>query len=493
MRGLLLALVLLAVPLTGCFDDEPAYTLEGPDPPNTGLLLTYEIDQGDGTEIHQLMAYSRLTGPGYDLLTYNATRLLDSPFTELSAQGSPREAEWGGFVTFPLVDGESYQPSGVAGVRDATVTVEAMGNATAPFDDRRAFRLTATGPDGATLATVELLETPTIPARIEIQVDGEQETWRLIDLEENRGWNQPPLWKLGRWWTYDAVTRVETGVLAAENMTLVFNERAPGSQGIQHAFLNAVEFDHRQAALPFHQIRTSDLASQAGLLNPIISKMWDWPLEHQAAWSGTTLIGSEDKRYTAAPTLVRGYTLPDGVRTVAFEIDARLVEDGRTLGTWTYAPLVGFLTEITFRQEPDQAPRLDWELKGWGTGYHGPMEIPRTDTLLGRTSYQGPTNVTENLTVGDKVEIVEIRGFVGRSQGASPNSSLVLQDPNGTVRYALDAGDFGSDTGFSFAEVVQASPGTWTLGLDLEEGTTLLVTSVRGIWPEVVQQDFRSS
>lgn len=491
MRRLLLAVVLLTVPLTGCFDGQPGYTLDSPDAPGSGLLLTYEIDQGDGTEIQQLMTYQRPDGPGYDLLVYNGTRTVESPFTELHAKSSPRAPAWAGFLQFPLADGESYQADAVAAVEDATVSVEALDNATAPFDGRRAFLLTATGPEGETLATVEYLERPTIPARIDIQVEDHEETWRLVAMDQHPGWNEPPAWKLGRWWTYDATTRVETGALTAEDMTMVFSERAPGSSGVRQAFLNTVELEDREAALPFHQIRTSDLASQSGILTQLVSKMWDWPLKDGLSWGGTTFMDGEDKQYSAAATLERDHTLPDGTVTLAFEIEMQLAEDGRTIGAWTYAPLVGFFTELNLQQVEDDAPQLDWQLEGWGTGYHGPMELPRTRTLLASQTHTGPANLTLNATVEDPIEVVEIRGFAGRSEGASPDNRVRLVDPNGTVRYRIDEDDFSLRTGFSFVERVPASTGQWSVEMDLQDGTSIALQHVRGIWPETVEKDFR--
>ncbi len=492
MRDLLLAVLLLTVPLAGCLDGEEAYTLEAPTQPASGLLLTYEIDRGDGPETQQLMVYDRPTGPGYDLVVYNGTRTIDSPFSELAASGAPRALEWKGFVSFPLIDGESYEAEAVAAVREATVGVEALDNATEPFEGQRSFRLTATGPDGQGLATVEYLEQPTIPSKIEITAGEDTETWRLVEMTEHPGWNQPPKWTLGRWWTYDAITRVEGGALAADNMTMVFTERAPGQQGIQHAFLNTVELEDREAALPFHQLRSSDLASQSGLLNPLISKMWSWPLGESTTWAGTTLVGTDDRRFSTTVELVRGYTLPDDTRTVALRVEAELLETGRIVGSWTYAPLVAFLTELELRQVPDEPPQLDWELQAWGETYHGPMELPRSRSLAPRETYKGPANVTLNLTVEDPIEIVEVRGFVGRTQDGSPDNRLTLRDPNGTVHYELDEDAFSRDTGFSFAEARPAQVGNWTLSMELKEGTSVLLTGVRGIWAEVVQKDYRS-
>ncbi|MDX1611522.1 MAG: hypothetical protein R3185_04070 [Candidatus Thermoplasmatota archaeon] len=491
-RALLLACFLLSVPLTGCLDGgAPAQELSAPNAMQTGLVLTYELDQGDGANEQSFFVLSR-GGSGYDLLPWNVTEPgLESPFLAVSEQLTPRSQRWAGLIQFPLVDGATYETraSGepvYAGTEEVTVEVSWQANMTSPQGPAEGWQLVAENEAGEEVARIHLLSNPTVPSLIEVQTaDGTAETWHLLKAEQRVDWNGVPRWELGDWWSYDAYWLGQS-----YQPKMVFTGNQTGESGNIHYRLDPVRWENRELARLFHVIRQQDLASQSGSMTNMLSQMWSWPLRDGATWTGSTFSQGADVPFQARVSFQPDLPLPDGTPTVGFTIQARTQEDPEPFATWTYAPRVESFTNLTLHDPNTGETTLAWRLVDFGEQFHGIIEAPQRVTVYANQSLRGPASVEATMEIPPPAQRVEFSGFAARGEEGSPNSTMVLRDANGTEVARIGPGTFAADRGFPFREFVRASPGNWTFEADIQEGTSIFL-QIFAHWGLDREVDFR--
>lgn len=477
MRRSLTTLVLLAALAAGCVGlGDTSLTVQEPDLPE-GLLVTYETTQDEEDATSTFLVQDE--ADGYQLLPYNATPGFESPFLALDASLEPHGQAWEDILRFPLTSGDEYEAT-LAG-QPATVTIE-----TTTFrldgDEHDALKATATGENDA-LATLTLLPEPTVLAHIDItREDGVHETWRLTNATHHPTWNEAATWEKGDWWRYNATTRGET-----VDTTLIYNQDKRSPTSSPQRILNPQHAEARIAATPFNVLRSYDLAPQAGMVNDVLSTFWDWPLEEGKLYSGS---GSITGPYMVQVSLEE-IILPNGQASTAFVLNATDHDDPDTdpFASWTYAPHTGFLTEFWVQSPDEDAPRFDWELTDWGTGFHGDIEVPHLETVHAIDQTSGPVDRTDTFTVNDQGDRLRVSGWFVHSE-TPPRLNVTLEDPSGETRWGTDEGAF-EDQFFQVEEVVRpVTPGEWTLTLDAGEGINFFL-DVEEVWIETRQVDYR--
>lgn len=482
MRGLLLAVAILTAPMAGCagLTGEPL-SIQQADLP-LGLLLTYRIENEGSTSTETFVVVPQRDG-GYTLNAYNLSRPgFGSPYLELSSQLNPTRFNWSQPLQWPLEPGKRYEAT--VGGAEATVKLEAVEGVEGPTGAEKAIRAVATA-DGETVAELTVLQDPPILKEIKLDTpDGTEEHWTLEEARYDQRFNRPPAWSIGQWWSYNATTKTEHA-----ETTLIYNANATNNKGVPQRVLNAQRVESRLAALPFHTLRARDLAPQSGFLTSLLGSFWSWPLVDGKQWTGSTSLARGG--YTATVQMEDRVPLPDGTVTTAYTIEAVPTRQpgAEPIGTYQYAPRVGFLTSIQVNDPGSQDEIIDWELTDWGDGFHGEIEIPHRVQLWGRNRTTGPAEIEESFPVPERMDRLQLRGMAVRRAGSNPNASFALVDPSGEQRFLRDAGDW-QDRRINLRHVTDAVNGTWTFRADLPEGVTFFVI-VRGIWVETKTVDYR--
>lgn len=482
MRGVLLALALLTVPLAGCFGLLGSdVVIERPELA-PGTLLTYHVETG---EVEGNQTFVVLPGPegGYELHAYNLSESFNSPYRHLDTNLNPRVFNWSGILNWPLEDGKSNQAT--VGGAEATVELSGVDGVEGPSGLTDAIKAVATA-DGKQVAEIVVLKDPTVIQRIDVDTpDGTDETWVLQDVTVGERFNQPARWEIGDWWIYNATTQGET-----TQTHLVYNSNDTTQKGSLMYVLNPTRAEDRFPSLPFLRFRASDLAPQSGFLTGLVSSFWDWPLQDGKTWSGsTTLSGIES--YQAQASLTPNVRLPDGSLTIGYTIELRPLKDpgAEPIGSYQYVPRVEMLT-YAWIEDPESGERvIDWELEDWGDGFHGEMEIPRVAELSGRSRTAGPAEIDDPVNVTDRIERVQLKLTAVKRSDASPNVTFELVRPDGTTALRANETAF-RDRLLQFNNAVDATTGTWRFQADVPEGVSFF-GEVNGVWTETRQVDYR--
>ncbi len=487
------ALLVLSLLLAGCTTPEPSEPsetiLEAVHLPD-GLVLTYEID-ADGRTSSETFLVDARGGQGYDLRPWVLDREdFASPFLRLGPELVPRPFNWSGLFAFPMEAGDTYEAKRVGSL---SATVEVSQPSQAPrLPSAGALALNATDSNGTVVLTAVLLDRPEaapgargVIAELDINTaDGTDERWVLEEITRQADWNAAPTWRLGDHWSYEARTSTQ-----ASDPQLVYSGNRTGAGGSTIALLEPTELEDRLAATLLREIRVQDMAPQSGFLTNLLSKLWEWPLEPGASWQGLTTKGNRQVTYDARVQLVEDHALPDGTTTVAFHVEADPRGEPGELASWTYVPRVQMLTEINVTDLSTGETVVDWHLRDWGHEYHGTIERLANEGLLQVPVTPGPTKLEEPFNVTDQHERLLVDGSLVRPHDAPRNATIQLRGPDGTIGY--DRGTFDEDQRFmDLGGSTPATPGTWTLSAELMDGHSVTLT-VRGIWTEVDEVDFR--
>lgn len=477
-----MALLALTAPIAGCIEGDEATTIQTPSPVPHALVLTYEVTD-NGTTTTERFISLRSAGNRTDIAPYELSRPdLRSPFLRLDGDLNPGAFNWSSVVTYPLEEGRSW--SGTVGGADATITARSLGTIDGGWGTSKAVELTAEDQEGTTVGTFIVLDEPRLFAEIDVDTpDGTEERWTLSGVEEKRGWNAPPRWEQGHWWSYDAMTRGIEG-----NATLIYTRNGTAQAGSPTYLLSPQQIEHGTLALPFQQLRMRDLASQSGLMVNMLSKVWEWPLQPGKTWTGLTSERGSSVTYQAHVDFVPRLPLPDGNVTAGFAIDA-FTENGTQVASWTYAPVVEFFTRMKIDSAQSNRTRLNWTLTDWGTGFHGEFDEPHRTLLFNQTFVTGPTSIEGNFTASEKVSQLQLQGIVTEGSDVEPNVTVELRAPDGSVEYARNSSHFRGGQ-IDLNAVLDVQAGNWTVTLEAEEGAGFFLR-IQGLWVETKQVDFR--
>lgn len=481
MRAVLLAALVVTPAFLGCLGEEDPARHELPPGLPLGLVLTYEIE-APGEPVREESFVVHPVPGGYDLKPHRVSEPTESPFLRIGQQLTPRNANYTGLVQFPLDAGMRYDAE--VGGEPVEVVVSALEVSTYPFGETAGLALVATNEAGEVLVTLHFLDEPPVFGLIELDApDGTRHRWTLVDWSFDPLYSEPPLWDIGDHWTYEATW---SGLTITPTMVYNANDTATGGSPVY--VLNPTKVADRQLARVFHVVRMADLASQSGPLNGMLSKQWDWPLRDGKTWGGSTTTEEGDVPYTAAVSL-ETVTLPDGSLTTAYVMRA-VTREGDHVATWDYAPRVRYFTNLTIEDPTTGKEVLAWRLTDFGTGFKGSIELPRRIALLELPVEEGPASFNRSFDVPEEPTAVELAGFGGWATGVSPANEVRLIDPSGKVVLALDQGDFEGDARrVQLNEFVVATPGNWTLSVELVEGASLFL-NVLGHWTDVVEVDY---
>ncbi|PSG96774.1 hypothetical protein BRD56_08300 [Thermoplasmatales archaeon SW_10_69_26] len=487
MRRVLLAILLLTGPLAGCTSPDRA-TVEDPDWP-TGQLLTYELTQEGETARETFLVYNH-TPKGTDLLAWNLSRPnLTSPLTQFDEEHQPRAEGFSNAFPFPIEDGDEHEAR-IAGA-DVTVTWSQTPHE-GPLDADRELEGVARTQDGEQLAVFGLSAgSPALLTYAEIDPpDGAAETWELVDARLHEGWNQPPSWTKGDWWTYEGSFRSEQG-----SSKVVYTTDDTSQPNTQRE-LSPVRVEDRVLMLPFQGWRDGDIAPQSGYISNVLSSFWSWPLGEGKTWSGSSSVGERGDEYQALSHLSLRAPLPDGSVTTTFAVEAYLSGRDEPFATWEYSPRAEHLVSWRITPASEEDPTLNFTLEDWGEAYHGEMEIPRrvqVDQIPARggSFLSGPAEIDRTFDVPEQARTVQIapRSFAVHEPDVDPEFRLTLTDANGTVVLEHNASQF-QDQRLSLSSNVEASPGDWRLQVDIGEGVSVLARLYAN-WYETETVDFR--
>ncbi len=478
MRWGLAALALLAALVAGCVSfGDAAVEIQEPSVPE-GLFVTYEVTQDENASTETFLV--ERVGGEQRLLPFNATPGFKSPFLTLDEALSPTGYAWDGLFGFPLESGSEH--AATAAAKQATVNLEAT-TFTLHGDEHAAIEATLTS-DDETIGSLTVLQNPTVLAHINItRENGVHESWSMTRMSHDPGWNSPPAWEKGDWWSYDATTHTHDA-----NLTLIYNEDTVTTQGSPQRVLNAQYAESRPASVLFNVLRDSDIAPQSGMLNDVLATFWDWPLDDGKVFTGTgSITGPYIVHIEQAPIV-----LPNDRATTAFVLTASDYDDPKAepFASWTYAPHIGFITEFWVHDPDKEQPRFDWELTGAGTGFHGEIEVPHLPLVHQIERTTGPLERSDTFTVEDRSDRLRLSGWFVHNPDTEPRMNLTVEDPHGEMRWSIDEASFTNQF-IHLEEVVRPiSPGEWTLTLDIDEGVSFFL-DIQEVWIETQHVDYR--
>lgn len=488
MRRLLLAVVLLTGPLTGCtFWTEDEVSIEQPSPP-TGLLLTYEITQNGTTTTETFLAFEE-TAKGTDLLAYDLSRQdFSSPFLAFKDNFNPRRFNWSNVFEYPLEPGDSNDAR--VGGADATIEWSKV-DYDGPLETDTALEGVARTPSGEVVARFQLPDIPSpVITYIEVDApDGTNETWTLLGATFNDGWDRPPAWELGDWWTYEGVFKGNEG-----NSQIVYAGNTSTRRAEQYV-LSPRTVDDRTLMLPFQKWRKGDVAPQSGFVTSLMSSFWQWPLQEGKTWTGQTSSTEGSENYQAIAHMDRRIPLPDGSVSVGFSVEAFVQGDEEPFAQFTYSPRVEHLVDWRMSQVGTNFDALNFTLQDWGERFHGEMEIPKRGLVeripRNGSLLTGPETINRTFEVPDRANRLQVtpQSFAVHKRNADPVFEMRLIDPNGTLRYEKNDTMF-EDRRLDLAEVINAEPGTWRLELRAGNDVSMLA-QIFANWFEVREIDFR--
>lgn len=489
MRRVLLAVLLLTGPIAGCVGpSEEGPVAHQPSWP-TGLLLTYEVTE-NGTTAEETFLVRNETEGEVDMRAWNLSQPnFTSPFLDLNDRYNPRAYSWSKIFEWPIRAGDTHETR--IGGADATMNwteVEHEG----PLDADTALEGVARTSEGEELARFRVSAgNVTALTYLELDApDGTQQTWELTATDVRTGWNAPPAWTKGDWWTYEGSFQGETG-----SAQLVYtNDRS--TQRSDQRVLSPTEVDDRVLMLPFLGWRDADIAPQSGFVSGQMSTFWSWPLSDGKVWGGTTSAVDGGSRYQAVAERNDRAILPDGTATVTFTVRAFVQDGEEPFAVFEYSPLVGHLVQWRMGEPGAPGSDLDFELEDWGQAFHGEMEIPQRALVEkvprgNRTILTGPASIDRSFEVPERANRLQVapRSFAVHEEGADPSFSMRLTDPNGTVAYERNASHFdGRRLGLS--EVMDSHPGNWTLELEIDESVSMLAR-IFANWFETEMVDYR--